>query len=212
MAVKTNPADPGYGGISMFLFPTNTPGYTVARKLHKLGNRSSDTAELSFEDCRVNKRYLLGEEGKGFYYVMEGFQFERLAGAIGSLAGSYHVFEQTLAYAKQREVFGKPISKWQANGHLLANLATELEAAKALVYHCAEMVANGENAVKEVSMCKLFVGELSCKVVDRCLQLYGGYGYMEEYAIARAFRDTRLVTIGGGASEVMREIIARMYL
>jgi citronellyl-CoA dehydrogenase len=212
MAVKTNPEDKGYGGISMFLFPTNTPGFTVTRKLHKLGNRSSDTAELSFEDCKLHKRYLLGDEGKGFYYVMEGFQYERLAGAIGSLSGSYHVFEQALAYAKQREVFGKPISKWQANAHMMANLATELEAAKALVYHCAEMVNAGENATKEVSMCKLFVGELSCKLVDRCLQLYGGYGYMEEYAIARAFRDTRLVTIGGGASEVMREIIARMYL
>jgi len=209
MAVKTDP-DAGYGGISLFLFPTDTPGFQVTRKLDKLGNRASDTAELSFEDCRVHKKYLLGEENRGFYYIMEGFQYERLAGAIGGLAGTQLVFDRTLEYAREREVFGKPVSKWQANAHLIANLATELEAAKALVYHCAEMVNNGENAIKEVSMCKLFVGELAQKVVDRCLQLFGGYGYMEEYYVARAYRDTRLITIGGGSSEVMREIISRM--
>ncbi|HUT51945.1 MAG TPA: acyl-CoA dehydrogenase family protein [bacterium] len=207
MAVKTNP-DRGYGGISLFLFPTDTPGFKVTRKLHKLGNLASDTAELSFEDCRVHKKYLLGEENKGFYYVMEGFQFERMAGAVSGMAGMQLVFEKTLEYCRTREVFGKPVSKWQANSHMLANLATEMEAAKALVYHCADMLNNGENALKEVSMCKLYVGELAQRVVDRCLQMYGGYGYIEEYYVARAYRDTRLITIGGGSSEVMREIIA----
>jgi citronellyl-CoA dehydrogenase len=209
MAVKTNP-DAGYGGISLFLFPTTTPGFSVTRKLNKLGHRSSDTAELAFEDCKIHKRYLLGEENKGFYYVMEGFQFERLAGAICALSGAQLVLAETINYAKQREVFGKPVSRWQANAHMIANLATELEAAKALVYHCCEMVNAGENALKEVSMCKLFVGELACKLTDRCLQLYGGYGFMEEYHIARAYRDTRLVTIGGGTSEVMRDIISKL--
>ncbi len=209
MAVKTDP-DAGYGGISMFLVPADTPGFSVTRKLDKLGNRASDTAELSFEDCRVHQRYLLGEENKGFYYIMEGFQFERMAGAIGLLAGAYLVLDKTIEYARTREVFGKPVSRWQANSHLIADLATELTAARALVYHCADMINNGENAIREVSMCKLYVGELAQRVVDRCLQLHGGYGYMEEYYVARAFRDTRLATIGGGSSEVMRDIIARM--
>jgi citronellyl-CoA dehydrogenase len=209
LAAKTDP-DKGYGGISLFLFPTDTEGFTVTRKLDKLGNRASDTAELSFEDCRIHEKYLLGDENKGFYYIMEGFQFERQAGSIAGVAGSQLLFEHTLDYCRQREVFGKPVSKWQANSHMLANLATELEAAKALVYHCSEMLANGENALKEVSMCKLYVGELAQRVADRCLQLHGGYGYMEEYRVCRAFRDSRLITIGGGSSEVMREIIAGM--
>jgi len=209
MAVKTDP-DAGYGGISMFIFPTDTEGFTVTRKLNKLGNRASDTAELSFEDCRVHEKYLLGEENKGFYYIMEGFQYERLAGAVGIVSGAFLTLEHTLEYCKTREVFGKPVSKWQANAHMIADLATELEAAKALVYHCADMVNSGENAIREVSMCKLFTAELAQRVVDRCLQLHGGYGYIEEYRIARAYRDTRLGTIGGGSSEVMRDIIARM--
>jgi len=209
MAVKTDP-DAGYGGISMFLFPTDTPGFSVTRKLDKLGNRASDTAELAFDDCRVHKKYLLGEENKGFYYIMEGFQFERLAGAVGIVAGAQLLLDKTIEYCRTREVFNKPVSRHQANAHLIADLATELEAAKALVYHCADMVNKGENAIREVSMCKLFTGELACKVADRCVQLHGGYGYMEEYYAARAFRDTKLGTIGGGSSEVMRDIIARM--
>lgn len=209
LAVKTDP-DKGYGGISLFLFPTDTPGFTVTRKLNKLGHRASDTAELAFEDCRIHKKYLLGEEGQGFYYIMEGFQYERLAAAISAASGARLIFEHTLDYCREREVFGKPVSRHQANAHLIADLATELEAAKALVYHCSDMVNNGENAIKEVSMCKLYVGELACRVVDRCLQLHGGYGFIEEYRVARAYRDTRLVTIGGGSSEVMREIISRM--
>ncbi len=209
MAVKTDP-DAGYGGISMFLFPTDTPGFTVTRKLDKLGNRASDTAELAFDDCRVHKKYLLGEENKGFYYIMEGFQFERLAGAVGIVAGAQLLLDKTIEYCRTREVFGKPVSRHQANAHLIADLATELEAARALVYHCADMVNNGENAIREVSMCKLFTGELACKIADRCVQLHGGYGYIEEYYVARAFRDTKLGTIGGGSSEVMRDIIARM--
>jgi citronellyl-CoA dehydrogenase len=209
LAVKTNP-DAGYGGISMFLFPTDTPGFKVTRKLHKLGNLASDTAELSFEDCRLHKKYLLGEENKGFYYIMEGFQYERCAGAVGLLAGAELVLKETIDYCKTREVFGKPVSKWQANAHMIANLATEIMAAKALVYHCCDMVNKGENAILEVSMCKLYTGELAQRVVDRCLQLHGGYGYIEEYHVCRAYRDTRLGTIGGGSSEVMRDIIARM--
>ncbi len=211
LAVKTDP-DRGYGGISLILFPTDTPGFSVSADLKKLGTHAADTVELSFEDCRVPVGNLLGEENKGFYYIMEGFQFERMAGVISSLSGARLSLERTIDYCKTREVFGKPVCRHQANAHLIANLATELEAARALTYHCADMLNRGENALKEVSMCKLFTGELTCKVMDRCLQLLGGYGYIEEYPMARAFRDSRLITIGGGTSEVMREIIAGMVL
>jgi citronellyl-CoA dehydrogenase len=209
LAVKTRP-DKGYGGVSLFLFPTNTPGFSVTRKLHKLGNRASDTAELAFEDCKIHKKYLLGEENKGFYYIMEGFQFERLIGAVSGISGAKLALEQTIKYCKERMVFGKPVSSHQANAHQFVNFATEVEAAQALVYHCCDMLARGENAIKEVSMCKLFVGELAVRLVDFCLQMHGGYGYIEEYHICRAYRDTKLITIGGGSSQVMREIIARM--
>jgi len=206
LAVKTDP-EKGYGGISLILFPTDTPGFSVAKDLKKLGTHSADTCELAFEDCRVHEKYLLGEENKGFYYIMEGFQFERMSTVYNGLGSCYLALERTIDYCRTREVFGKPISKHQANAHLIVNLATEMEAGKALAYHCADMLNKGENAIKEVSMCKLFVGELTQRIMDRCLQLMGGYGYMEEYHIARAFRDARLTTIGGGTSEVMREII-----
>jgi alkylation response protein AidB-like acyl-CoA dehydrogenase len=143
---------------------------------------------------------------------LAGFLFVRGAGAGGLGAGAELVLKETIEYCKTREVFGKPVARWQANAHLLADLATELTAAKALVYHCCDMVNRGENAIKEVSMCKLFAGEVAQRVVDRCLQLHGGYGYIEEYHVCRAYRDTRLGTIGGGSSEVMRDIISRMML
>lgn len=209
LAVKTDP-DEGYGGISLFLFPTDTPGFSVARDLDKLGTHSADTVELSFEDCRVHEKYLLGEENKGFYYIMEGFQFERMTAVFSAISSAKLAMERTIEYGKTREVFGKPIVKHQANAHMLAQLATEIEAAQALAYHCADMLNNGEDALKEVSMCKLFACELSNKVIDRCLQLMGGYGYIEEYQLARSFRDGRLNTIGGGTSEVMRQIISKL--
>jgi citronellyl-CoA dehydrogenase len=211
LAVKTDP-DGGYGGISLFLFPTATPGFTVTRELDKFGMHSADTCELAFEDCRINKRYLLGEENKGFYYIMEGFQFERMVAVIASLSGAQMCLERTIDYCKTREVFGKPVIRHQANAHLIADLSSELEAAKVLAYHCADMINHGENAIKQVSMCKLFACETASKVIDRCLQLHGGYGYVEEYRIGRLYRDNRVNTIGGGASEVMREIISRMII
>jgi alkylation response protein AidB-like acyl-CoA dehydrogenase len=209
LAAKTNP-EKGYSGISMFLFPTDTPGFTVTRKVKKIGHRSADTAELAFEDCKVHKKYLLGEEGKGFYYIMEGFQYERHAGSITGVAGAKLLLEDTINYCKERTVFKKPVSAHQANAHRIVDIATELEAAQALVYHCSDMINKGENAIKEVSMCKLFVGELAVRVTNLCVQMHGGYGYTEEYYAGRAYRDVKLITIGGGSSEVMREIIARM--
>jgi len=209
LAVKTNP-DKGYSGISLFLFPTTTPGFTVTRRLDKLGYKSTDTVELAFEDCKVHKKYLLGEEGRGFYAIMHGFQYERLVGAISSLAAAQLLLLDTINYCKERTAFKTKICAFQANAHHLADMATELEACQALVYHCADMINRGVPAIKEVSMCKLLCGNVAVKTTDLCLQLHGGYGYIEEYRVCRAYRDVRLVTIGGGTNEIMREIIARI--
>ena len=209
LAAKTDP-EAGHAGISMFVAPTNLPGFSVGRKLDKIGNRVSDTAELSFEDYRIPASYLLGEEGQGFYTAMMNFQGERLVGAIASVAGAQHVLDITLQYAQEREQFGRPITKFQVTRHKFADMATELEAARQLAYHTAYLVSEDIDCVKEVSMSKLFCCEAAFKVVDTCLQIHGGYGYMNEYAVARAWRDTRLATIGGGTSEVMREIIGRL--
>ena len=209
LAAKTDP-EAGHAGISMFVAPTNLPGFTVGRKLDKVGNRVSDTAELIFEDYRIPASNLLGEEGQGFYTAMINFQGERLIAAIASAEGASHMLEMTLQYAQEREQFGRPISKFQVTRHKFADMATEIEAGRQLAYHAAYLVDKGIDCVKEVSMAKLFCCETAFKVVDTCLQIHGGYGYMNEYAVSRAWRDTRLATIGGGTSEVMKEIIGRL--
>jgi len=209
LAAKTGP-EAGHGGISMFVAPTDLPGFTVGRKLDKVGNRESDTAELIFEDYRLPASNLLGEEGQGFYTAMINFQGERLIAAVASVAGAQCVLDMTLEYAQDRVQFNRPIAKFQVTRHKFADMATELEAARHLAYHAAYLVENGIDCVKEVSMAKLFCCETAFKIVDRCLQIHGGYGYMNEYLVSRAWRDTRLTTIGGGTSEVMREIIGRL--
>jgi len=209
LAAKTD-KDAGHAGISMFVAPTDLPGFSVGRKLDKLGNRVSDTAELIFEDYRLPASNLLGEEGQGFYTAMINFQGERLIAAISSVAGAQHVLEMTLEYAQQRVQFGRPIAKFQATRHKFAQMATELEAARQLAYHAAYLVDKGVECVKEVSMAKLFCCETAFQVTDRCLQIHGGYGYMNEYPVSRAWRDTRLATIGGGTSEIMLEVIGRL--
>jgi len=209
LAAKTNP-EMGHSGISMFVAPTDLPGFSVGRKLDKVGNRVSDTAELVFEDYRLPASHLLGEEGQGFYTAMINFQGERLIAAISTVSGAQAVLEVTLQYAQEREQFGRPISKFQVTRHKFADMATELEAARHLAYHAAYLVNQGIDCVKEVSMAKLFCCETAFKVVDQCLQIHGGYGYMNEYLVSRAWLDTRLATIGGGTSEVMKEIIGRL--
>ncbi len=209
LAVKTKPEE-GYHGVSVFLVPTETPGFHVSRKLRKMGNHSSDTAELHFDNMRVPRRYLLGEEGMGFYYIMENFQGERLIGSISALAGADLVLEKTIEYCKQREAFGRPITKFQVNRHKIVDMATKIEAGRQLNYHCADLVDRGINCVKEISMAKIFCGELAIEVAHHCVQLHGGYGYMDEYDVSRAYRDARLITIGGGTSEVMKEIISKL--
>jgi acyl-CoA dehydrogenase len=196
-------------GISMFLVERSTPGLTVSRKLDKMGMRASDTAELSFQDVRVPAANLLGREGVGFYEVMRVFQRERLVAGLHAIAGCQRALEDTIAYVQERQAFGSPLSEKQVIRHKLADLATLVEAGRSLTYAACLKFAEGVDAVKEISMVKLFTADMAQKVAYDCVQLHGGYGYMREYAIERFFRDTRLMTIGGGTSEVMKEIIAK---
>ena len=183
-----------------------------ATKLKKLGWHASDTAELSFDNVKVPVENLLGEENHGFFYLMDGLQLERLVGAIGGYAGSEAALDYSLQYMSEREAFGRPINKFQVLRHRVAQMASEIESIKYFVYHCCRLHAEGEYVVKECSMAKLLGTELSDKVMYQCLQFFGGYGYMEEYKMARMFRDSRIGTIGGGTSEIMREIIAKMVI
>ena len=209
MVAKTD-RDLEHKGISLFVVDTDTPGFKVERTLDKLGMHTSDTAEISFTDMFVPEDALLGKEGEGFYNISWELQGERLIGAAGTIAGARRSFEAALAYAKQRETFGRPIGKHQVIRHMLADMATEIEAAQQLVYSAAWKVNEGEYPVREISMAKLLTGEVAWRVVDKALQIFGGYGYSMEIPIQRAWRDTRLIRIGGGTDEVMRDVIGRM--
>jgi acyl-CoA dehydrogenase len=198
-----------HGGISMFVVERSTPGFSVSRKLDKMGNRASDTAELAFQDMRVPAANLLGQEGGGFYEVMRVFQRERLVAGLHAVAGCERALEDTIAYVQQRLAFDEPLSKKQVVRHKIADLATLIEAARWLTYAACLKFRDREDAVREISMVKLFTAEMAQKVAYDCVQLHGGYGYMREYPIERFFRDIRLMTIGGGTSEIMKEIIAK---
>lgn len=200
----------GFKGISLVMFPTDTKGFKVGKKLEKLGNHSSDTAELVFEDCKIPAKNLLGHENAGFYYIMRNFQGERLVGAISSVAGAQRVLDETIAFCQDRNAFGRPLVGFQTVRHQIVQLEAELEAARQLNYRAVDLLNRKQDATREITMAKLIGGELANKVVDRCLQLHGGAGYMAEYDISRAWRDTRLITIGGGTSEIMREILSKV--
>ena len=196
-------------GISMFLVERGSPGFTVSRKLDKMGMRASDTAELAFQDMRVPAENLLGREGVGFYEVMRVFQRERLVAGLHATAGCGRALEDTIAYVQERHAFDGPLSEKQVIRHKLADLATLIEAGRWLTYATCLKFAAGEDVVKEISMVKLFTADMAQKVAYDCVQLQGGYGYMREYAVERFFRDMRLMTIGGGTSEIMKEIIGK---
>jgi citronellyl-CoA dehydrogenase len=200
----------GYRGMSLIIVPTDTPGFAVSRKLEKLGNYSSDTAILSFDDMRVPKANRIGEEGKGFYLQMQQFQVERLAGVIMSISGMERAINMTIDYCRQRHVFGQPLLHNQWIYFKLSELMTEVEALRQLTYHCVRGYVAGQDMVKEISMAKLKAGRLGRETADTCLQFHGGMGYVEEYPIARYFRDVRLLSIGAGADEVMLEVIAKV--
>ena len=210
VAVKTD-RDKGYAGLSQFIVERDNPGFETSKKLKKLGWKASDTGELAFMDCRVPADALLGEENKGFIQIMTNFVWERMIMALGAVAGAQLLFDVSLAYSKEREAFGQPIGKFQAISHMLADMATKIELGRAYTYHVLKLYAEGGNPLREVAMAKLFTQDMACWVADRALQIHGGYGYMEEYPIARAYRDMRLGPIGGGTDEIMKEIIARSY-
>src|ERR671925_315217 len=210
LVTKTDP-DAGYDGFSLFVVDKGTPGYHVSRKLEKLGMHSSDTAELAFEDVRVPAENLLGEEGKGFYHISWELQSERLVAAAGSVAGAERMFEKTLEYAKERKAFGRPIGNFQVIRHKFAEMATKIEAGRQMVYTTAWRFQNGEYPVREISMAKLYTARMACEVIDECLQIHGGAGYMKEYGIERAWRDMRLNRIGAGTDEIMLDVIGRSY-
>jgi alkylation response protein AidB-like acyl-CoA dehydrogenase len=207
--VVTRTSDDQWGGLTLFLMEKDMPGFHVGRKLKKLGMNSSDTAELFFENVRVPDANRVGDMGQGFYNIMWELQGERLIGAAGAVAGADRSLELAMQYASEREAFGRKIGKFQVLRHKLAQMATEIEAARAMVYTCAWRWERGEYPVKEISMAKLFAAEVACRVADEALQIHGGAGYMLEYEIQRHWRDTRLLRIGGGTDEIMREIIAK---
>jgi alkylation response protein AidB-like acyl-CoA dehydrogenase len=210
VAAKTN-REAGSGGISLIAMDADLPGITKS-KLRKMGLHSSDTAEIAFENVRVPAENLLGHENLGFYYIMQTFVIERLTLAATCVGACDMMLEETLKYMEERQAFGKPIIKFQALRHRLADLFAEVEAVRQLVYHTAWLYQNGHEAIKESSMAKMLTAELQKKVADECLQMFGGFGYVEEYVIERAYRDARVSTIVAGTTEIMREIIAKICI
>jgi alkylation response protein AidB-like acyl-CoA dehydrogenase len=209
LVARTN-REAGHQGFSLFVVPTDTPGWNVTKKLDKLGMRSSDTAEIAIEDMRLPADALLGEEGRGFQQIMWELQGERLVGVAGSIAGSQLLFERCLRYAKERETFGRPIGKNQAISHKLSEMATEIEAARRMIYEAAWKFGNGEYPVKEISMAKLYGGIVANRVANNAMQIFGGAAYSMDLPVQRAWRDARLIRIGGGTDEVMREVISKL--
>ncbi|MFQ5525247.1 MAG: acyl-CoA dehydrogenase family protein [Thermoanaerobaculia bacterium] len=200
----------GHGGISLIIVPADATGFSRGRKLEKIGIHSSDTSELAFDDCRVPARYLLGEENSGFKLIMQGFEGERLVLALISCAQMRLMWEEARSYGHERHAFEKPLLGFQVWRHRLADVLTTIEAAEALTARAIDLYVRGESANAEISMAKLFAAEQSLKVAHDCHQIFGGYGYMNEYLIARLFRDSLAFTIGAGTSEMQREIIARV--
>jgi citronellyl-CoA dehydrogenase len=218
LLVKTNP-EAGAHGCSFFLVPSTTKGFSVAKKLKKVGNHASDTAELAFEDMRVPQRYMLGEPNQGFMYLMQNFQTERLIACVSACAGLQLAMDSAIAYGRDRQAFGKPIIKREYWQHKFVDMQARLEAARALTYKAVDMY-NEERYVKKepisfetvkfISMAKIVVGELGTEITDQSLQFYGGAGYMDEFHVSRAWRDQRLLRIGGGTTETLRYYVAKL--
>jgi citronellyl-CoA dehydrogenase len=218
LLVKTSP-EAGAHGCSFFLVPSKTKGFGVSKKLKKVGNHSSDTAELHFEDMRIPRRYLLGEENMGFMYLMQNFQSERIIACTSAVAGGGYMMEEAIAYGRDRKAFGKPIIKREYWQHKFVDLTAKLEAAKALAYSGASAYNEDKyvkkaqvdfQTVKTISLAKIFVGDVLTEITDQCMQFHGGAGYIEEYHIARAWRDQRLFRIGGGTTETLRYYVAKL--
>lgn len=198
-------------GISMIVIDADAEGVSKS-KLDKLGLRSSDTAEIAFADVKVPIENVIGEEGKGFYYMMDSLQVERLSTAQFNVGGMQRILDMTLQYMSERSAFGRTINKFQALRHQIADMATEVEAWKNFMHHTSYRLSRGEFVVKECSMLKLKTSDLINEIAYKCLQMYGGYGFMEEYPIARIYRDVRVIPIYAGTSEIMKEIIAKIVI
>ncbi|MBU2547768.1 MAG: acyl-CoA dehydrogenase family protein [Proteobacteria bacterium] len=210
VACKTDPnAKPAYKGISLILVEAGTPGFNKGRRLQKMGLQIQDTAELYFEDCRVPATNLLGQEGRGFYYLMDKLQQERLIAIIRAQVGAEEMLKLTMDYVKQRHAFGKPIGSFQHNAFKLAEMATEIELGRTFFDDLLADHLEGRNIVKKVSMAKWWIGEMCNRVAYQCLQLHGGYGFMDEYVISKWYRDVRAITIYAGTTEIMKQVIAR---
>jgi alkylation response protein AidB-like acyl-CoA dehydrogenase len=210
LVTKTD-KEAGYDGFTLFLVDMDLPGVIREKRLKKLGMHASDTALLAFQDVRVPHEAVLGEVGKGFYHIMWELQGERMIGAAGCVSGAQHMFDKTLQYVNERNVFGRPLAKFQVTRHKFAEMATKIETARQMVYNTAWRIQNGDYPVREISIAKLYASRIAFEVADECLQLHGGNGYMKEYGIERAWRDVRLNRIGAGTDEIMLEVIGRSY-
>lgn len=199
----------GADGISVLIVEAATPGYTVSQKLKKTGWWPSDTAQIFFDDCPVPAENLIGEENLGFYYVMENFQNERLQLAVMANMTAQLAYEAALKYAKERHAFGRPLSGFQALRHKLVDMATLVEVSREFTYRIAAKIDAGENQIKEISMAKNFACQVSDKVTYDAVQIFGGYGFMRGYLVERLYRDNRVLSIGGGTTEIMKEIISK---
>ncbi|MGN9776702.1 acyl-CoA dehydrogenase family protein [Micromonospora sp. H33] len=209
VVVVARTADQGAHGVSLIAVETGTPGFSRGRRLAKVGLKANDTAELFFDDCRVPAENLIGTENYGFYHLMANLPRERLSIAVGAVAAAEKLLAVTLDYARTREAFGRPIGKFQHNRFLLAELDTEVTIARTFVNHCVAEFNAGRLSVTDAAKAKWWTTELQNKVADRCVQLHGGYGFMLEYPVAKAWLDGRVQTIYGGTTEIMKEIIGR---
>lgn len=208
VACKTDPAA-GHRGISLIAVESGTPGFTRGRKLDKIGQRSADTAELVFTDVRVPVENLIGEENRGFYHLMQNLPKERLGIAVHAVASARRAYEITLAYAGDREAFGQPIGKFQVNRHALAEMRTKIDVMGTYLDQCILAANAGELTAEEAAGAKWWTTETQWEILDRCLQLHGGYGYVNEYEIARLWRDARVQRLYGGTTEIMKDLIGR---
>ncbi len=207
VAAKTDP-DAGHEGITLFVVEKGTSGFDQER-IRMLGWRPSQTGELTLRGVRVPDAHRLGDIGGGFYAIMQNFAWERISMALGQSAGAQHTYEVAKNYALERSAFGRPIGKFQVWRHRFADVATRIEAGRAMTYAALRKIVAGEDALREVSMAKLYTSEVAFHVADECVQIHGGYGYVTEFPAERALRDSRLGPIGGGTSEIMKEIIGR---
>lgn len=210
VACKTDSDEKRHRNISLIAVEAGTPGFEKSPPLKKMGRHLDGTVELFFDDCRVPQENLLGEEGKGFYYLMQNLQQERIVAALGSLLAAEKMFNEALSYAKQRKAFGKKIGSFQANSFKLAEMATEIEIARTFLYNLIDEHVEGRQIpVSKVSMAKWWISEMANRVAYHSLQLFGGYGYMDEYPISRYYRNVRVDTIFAGSTEIMKIIIAK---